>query len=68
MKHATFLCLSSLSSESALRQTDLQYQKANIDLKIQEYLATTSSGQSVTELMEFIMENNIGLFIVTSVN
>ena len=57
-----------MSSESALRQADLQYQGANIDPKIQDYLATTSPGQSVMQFADFVMATGIGLFILTSVN
>ena len=63
LKHATFLRLSNLSSELALRNADLHYQEANIDLKIQEYL-TTCQVQSVTQFVSFIMATNIGLFIL----
>ena len=68
LKHATFLRLSNSSSRSALRHADLQYQRANIDLKIQEYIATTSPEQSVMQHLSFIMATDIGLFILASVN
>ena len=67
MKHATFLRLSNLRSELALRKADLHYQQANIDMKIQEYL-TTCQVQSVTQSVGFIMATDIGLFILKFVN
>ena len=67
LKHATFLRLSKLSSHSALEKADLHYQQANIDLKIQQYLAATSTEQSVTLFAGFIMATDIGLFILSSV-
>ena len=62
LKHATFLRLSNLSSQQALRMASLHYQQANSDLKIQEYL-TTCQVQSVTQFVHFIMATNIGLSI-----
>ena len=62
MKHATGLQLSNMSRESALKHADLHYQKAQIDLKIQEYL-TTFHEQSVMLFADFIMATDIGLFI-----
>ena len=53
-----------MSHESALKEADLDYQEANIDLKIQEYL-TTCEVQSVKEFVSFIMATNISLFILT---
>ena len=66
LKHATFLRLSNLSSESALACADLHYQEANIDLKIQEYL-TSSQEKSIMLFVNFIMATDIGLFILTYV-
>ena len=67
LKHATSLCLSNKSRESALSHADLHYQEANIDLKIQEYLTATSQEQSVVQFVDFIMATDIGVFILTSV-
>ena len=67
LKHATFLRLSNLSSKSALIKADRQYHEANMDLKIQEYLATTCQEQFVTQSVSFIMATNMGLFILTYV-
>ena len=64
LKHATFLHLSGLSSESAITHAGLHYQEANIDFKIQECLATTSTEQSVTQFAGFIMATDFGLFIL----
>ena len=66
LKHATFLCLSNWSSESALTHANLHYQEANIDQKIQVYLST-SQRESVKLFVDFIMATHIGLFILTSV-
>ena len=60
--------LSDLSIRESLRHADLQYQEANIDLKIQEYLATTSPKQSVMQHVGFIMDTRIGMSILPSVN
>ena len=56
-----------MTSELALRQADIHYQGANIDLKIQQYLTTTSKEQSVLSFVGFIMAIDSGLFIFTSV-
>ena len=66
LKHATFLRLS-MSSESAITQVEMDYQAANIDLKIQQYLAASSQEHSVKQFAHFIMATDIGLFIVASV-
>ena len=66
MKHATLLNLLKWPRELALKHADQQYQEANIDLKIQEYLTTTSQEQSVMPLEDFIMATDIGLFIPAS--
>ena len=52
--------------ELALRCADQQYQGANIDLYIQEYLTATSQEQSVMLFEDFIMATDIGLFILAS--
>ena len=67
LKHATYLRLSKLSHESALTQAELDYQQANVDLKIQQYLMASSQEQSVELLVCFIMGMDIGLFILASV-
>jgi len=59
LKRATFLLLSNLSAGSALTLAELDYQKANIDLKIQKYLGKHyqkhSIACSVEQLANFIM-------------
>ncbi|KAH9058905.1 hypothetical protein EDB83DRAFT_2520649 [Lactarius deliciosus] len=57
-KHATFLRLDGLSSESALTQAELDYREANVDLKIQEHL-TGSSQDSVELSASFLMATYI---------
>jgi hypothetical protein len=62
LKHATFLRIS-ISSKSALANTELNYQKANIDVIIQQHLTACASKQSVEQFVGFIMSTDIGLFI-----
>ena len=52
--------------ELALRHGNQQYQGANIDLYIQEYLTATSQEQSVMLFEDFIMATDMGLFILAS--
>src|SRR5258708_23001158 len=62
LKHATLLCLSSfLYSSSALIQVEQNYQEANIDLKIQQYLKASSQEHSIKHYVGFIMATDIGL-------
>jgi preprotein translocase subunit Sss1 len=63
-KHASFLWLSN-ESHVALTLAEVDYQKANIDLKIQEYLKASSPEPSVEEFTHFIMATDIGMLIVT---
>ena len=67
LKHATALRLSNLPPELALAHAEKDYQKANIDLKIQEHLKATSEKPSVKHFADFIMATDIGLFILASV-
>ncbi len=64
-KHATFL-RHSLLQGPALIQADLDYQKADVDQKIQEYVAA-SQGPSAELDKGFIMAIEIGLSILMSV-
>ena len=64
LKHATFLHISVPSQKSALTQAEKDYRAANIDLKIQEFLATSSQELSVGKLAQFIMANDIGMLIL----
>ena len=66
LKHAMFLRLSR-STKSALKIAGLDYQKADIDLKIQDYLKAPSTGHSVEEIASFIMTTEIGIFIVVCI-
>jgi uncharacterized protein YqgC (DUF456 family) len=66
LKHATLLRLSN-SLQSALTYAELDYQKANIDMAIQQYLMTSASEHSVEQSAAFIMGTDIGLFILPSV-
>ena len=60
-KHAMFLRLSN-TTDSALNIAGLNYQKSDIDLKIQDYL---KASHSIEEVTAFIMETDIGMSIVT---
>lgn len=66
LKHATFLRCSK-SSDLALIQAEVDYQKANIDSNIQEYLNTSSLEFSIEKFTAFVMATNISLYIFTSV-
>ena len=66
LKHATFLQLSK-PSQLALIQADLDYQKANIDSKIQEHLNASSLEVSIEKFAAFVMATNISLYIFASV-
>ena len=61
-KHATPLRLSN-TRESALNLVGLDYQKSDIDLKIQDYLKTSSQEHTVEEFASFIMATDIGMSI-----
>ena len=65
LRHATILQLST-SEESALTQSELDYQQADIDLNIQHLMAS-SSEHSIKEFVTFIMATDIGSFILASV-
>ena len=62
LKHATTLLLSKGSKESLIK-AGLDYQKANIGLKIQAYLMAFTPEDSVENFADFIMTTNIGLFL-----
>jgi hypothetical protein len=66
LKHATFLRLSNLP-ESALTNADLDYQKAKIDVAIQQHLMAIGPEHSVEQFAGFIMGTDIGLFMLPSV-
>ena len=61
-KHATTLLLTKGDKE-ALTKAGIDYQEANIDLKIQEYLMGFTPEDSIEKFAGFIMATNIGLFI-----
>jgi len=65
LKHATFLRLS-LLPEPALIQADMDYQKADVDQKVQQHV-TTSQGHSELD-RAFIMSIEIGLSILMLVS
>ena len=63
LKHATFLRKSNSKPEAALTKAALDYQEANIELKIQDYLKSISPEDSVETFSGFIMATELGLFI-----
>jgi hypothetical protein len=63
LKHATLLRTSNLPV-AALTNVDLEYQRANIDGSIQQYLTACASNISVEQFASFIMGTEIGLFIL----
>ena len=63
LKHATLLRTSN-TPEEALNNAELDYQRANIDESIQQYLTACTSDVSVEQFAGFIMGTEIGLFIV----
>ena len=69
LKHETLL-RTSMSSKSALTNAELDYQKANFDVTIQQHLTACDAGQSVLESVEqfvgFIMSTDIGLLPFSS--
>ena len=66
LKHATLLQTTNLPEE-ALTNVDLNYQKANIDESIQQYLMASASKLSIEQFAGFIMSTQIGLFILSLV-
>ena len=66
LKHATILRLSNRSKD-ALALAGLDYQKANMDFKIQEHLKAFTPENSVEKFADFIMATNIGLFLHSSI-
>ena len=65
LKHATILWLSN-RPEDALALAEQHYQKAKIDLKIQEHLKAFTPEDTAEKFADFIMAINIGLFILSS--
>ena len=67
LKHATLLRTSNLP-KAALTNVDLNFQKANIDESIQQYIKACTprlfSKLSVEQFASFIMATDIGLFIL----
>ena len=68
LKHATLLLTSNLKREDALTNVDLNYQKANIDESIQQFLTSCASDVSVEQFAGFIMGTEIGVFILLSLS
>ena len=66
LKHVT-LSQTSNQAEGALTNVDLNYQKANIDESIQQYLVACASQLSVEQFASFIMGTDIGMFILSLV-
>ena len=68
LKHATLLLTSNLKKEEALINVDLNYQKANIDESIQQFLTACASELSVEQFASFIMGTDIGLLFSLSLS
>ena len=71
LKHATFLQAElqhSNSEDSALNYAESDYQRANMNLTIQQHLMASSSGHTIKEFVSFIMATDIGSFILASVS
>jgi hypothetical protein len=51
------------SPKSALTKTVQKYQKANINVTIQQHLTACAAKQSVEQFVGFIMSTDISLFI-----
>ena len=66
-KLAATLCLSGIPAELALTQAESDYQKANIDLKIEEHFPGTYQEYSAEQLIGFLMSTTIGLSSFTSI-
>ena len=60
--------LSDLSPESDLVQAETDYQAANIDLRIQQYLTTPPQEHSIEGYVGFIMATDIGGFPLAPVD
>jgi hypothetical protein len=70
LKHATSLQESNLPA-SALTYAELDYQKANIDVVIQQHLMASAPEHSAEQFAGFIMGTDLGSFIlpfVTSIS
>ena len=69
LKHATLLRSSNQPQpEEALTIVDLNYQKANIDESIQQYLMACASELSVEHFVSFVMGTNISLLFSFSLS
>ena len=63
LKHATLLRTTN-QPEAALTNVELDYQRANLDESIQQFLTECASDVSVEQFASFIMGTEIGLFIL----
>lgn len=63
LKHATLSRLSYKSSEAALAQAEKDYCAANIDSKIQQFLAASSRESSTEKSASFVMATDMSKFI-----
>ena len=67
LKHATLLQLPT-SLQLPIIQSESDYQQANTDLKIQQYLVAFSSKHSIKNFVAFIMATDIGALALASVS
>ncbi|KAN0127825.1 hypothetical protein V8E53_014381 [Lactarius tabidus] len=68
LKHATFLLLSNLSSESALTQAETDYKAGNIGPVIQQFLKASPQIPSKEQFSSFIKANDIGMYILAPIH
>jgi hypothetical protein len=59
LKHATTLRASGFSSDSALAQADLDYQKLNIGSQVASHFTAPFEQYSVQEFIDFIMDAQV---------
>ncbi|KAH9049570.1 hypothetical protein EDB87DRAFT_1671151, partial [Lactarius vividus] len=65
LKHATFLCLSNISAQSALAHAEVDYRERNIDSKIQQHLTAPSQEHSDESFARLIMAIDLSLVEIT---
>ena len=66
LKHAAVLHLSGRSAKKALTQAESNFQKANIMSKIQEHFTASHTKYTIDQMVEFLMDTDIGMSILPS--
>jgi hypothetical protein len=69
LKHAASLCLSGISARRAIAQAESSFQNANAASRIEEHFTGSYEEYTIEQLVQFIVDNNIGLssFISTHI-